>query len=114
MTAEIIVIFIFYAIGWMCAYSLLGTVSYVLSSIYHQLNLSDPANVTNSWRQFVVSAFEWVGIDFYTEKLSETCIHLKLLMLMAFVACFGTLTVYPVIAIAFIAWITITLWTNFK
>ena len=108
--SDLIALFIFYGIGWVGAFMLLITNSYVFSTIYHELKLEDPANINTPWRSFVDDVYNWLDIDFYNEGLSKYYLSFEVVILMTILACLGPLLFISALIIMFIAWVIIYLW----
>lgn len=105
---------IFYGMGWVGAFILLVTCSYIFSTIYHELKLEDLANVNTPWRSLVVDIYEWLDINFYTESVFDSYLKFDVIILMALIASLGPLLFIFAFAIMCIAWIVITSWTNLR
>ena len=114
MLSDIIALVIFYGIGWIGAFMLLITCSYIFSTIYHELKLEVLANVNTSWRSFVSDVYNWLNLDFYTESVFDYYLSFEVTVLMAILACLGPLLFIPALIIMFIAWVIIYLWTSLR
>lgn len=112
--SNIISLIIFYGVGWVGAFMLLMTISYVFSTVYHELKLENPNNVNNSWRFFVDDVYKWLDIDFYNDSYTDCYLSFNLIGVMAILACLGPLLFISALIIMFIAWVIIYLWTNLR